>query len=78
MSDPEQTIDDKIESSDGGSEDTSSQLIDTSSLSGDELIDEGVTSGGDSNQWADPNCRPDDKGEVCPADDSGTQQEPVQ
>ncbi len=78
MNDPEQTIYDEIGSSDGGSEDISSQLIDTSSLSGDELIDEGVTSGGDSNQWVDPNCRPDDKGGGCPADDGGTQQEPAQ
>ena len=41
-----------------GSVDWSSQLFGTGGLSDDALVDEGVTSGGDNNQWDSQACKP--------------------
>ena len=49
-----------------GSEDWSSQLFGTGDLSDDALIDEGVTSGGDNNQWDSQVCKPTLPDQPCP------------
>jgi hypothetical protein len=54
MSDPQETIDQATSDDsdgDGLADDFDSQLIGTGDLTGDELIDEGVTSGSDTSQW---------------------------
>ena len=53
MSDPQETIENATEDSDGDgqADDFNSQLISTGDLTSDELIDEGVTSGSDTSQW---------------------------
>ena len=76
MGNPEETIewaanDDQgqggSEGGDGsGSEDWSSQLFGTGGLSDDALVDEGVTSGGDNNQWDSQVCNPTLPDQPCP------------
>jgi hypothetical protein len=56
MNNPQETAEGNDDAS--GSDGFRDELVDTSNLSGDELLDEGVTSGGDNNQW----------GDICPAD----------
>jgi hypothetical protein len=66
MNDPQEETEGLAEGEEGptGGNGRDSQLIDTSDLGGDELIDEGVTSGGDNNKWND---------EPCPADPTNSQ-----
>ena len=49
-----------------GSSDWSSQLFGTAGLSDDALVDEGVTSGGDNNQWESQACKPTSTDQPCP------------
>jgi hypothetical protein len=49
-----------------GGEDWSSQLFGTGGLSDDALVDEGVTSGGDNNQWDNQACDPTSPDQPCP------------
>jgi filamentous hemagglutinin family protein len=73
MGNPEETIewaenDDSGQpgGDDGSGSDWSSQLFDTAGLSDDALVDEGVTSGGDNNQWDSQVCTPTEPGQPCP------------
>ena len=56
------------EGEDGGSggTDWSSQLFGTAGLTDDALVDEGVTSGGDNNQWDLQVCKPTSPDQPCP------------
>jgi hypothetical protein len=49
-----------------GSADWSTQLFGTGSLTDDALVDEGVTSGGDNNQWDSQVCKPTLPDQPCP------------
>ncbi len=49
-----------------GSVNWSSQLFGTGGLSDDALVDEGVTSGGDNNQWDSQVCKPTSPDQPCP------------
>jgi hypothetical protein len=49
-----------------GSVDWSSQLFGTGGLSDEALVDEGVTSGGDNNQWDSQVCKPTSPDQPCP------------
>jgi hypothetical protein len=49
-----------------GIADWSTQLFGTGSLTDDALVDEGVTSGGDNNQWDSQVCKPTEPDQPCP------------
>jgi hypothetical protein len=69
MGDPQETTEGGSESGEGGSGRGGSahdELIDAGALSEDQLIDEGVTSGGDNNQWEGQACSDDKADQRCP------------
>jgi hypothetical protein len=58
------------------SSDWSSQLFGTAGgLSDDALVDEGVTSGGDENQWDSQLCKPETNGQPCPTPPADKQEQ---
>ncbi|HEX6603735.1 MAG TPA: hypothetical protein VF027_02495, partial [Sphingomicrobium sp.] len=70
MGDPQETTEggtgDEDDAAGGRGSAARDELIDAGSLTEDQLIDEGVTSGGDNNQWDEQACSDDKADQRCP------------